>query len=616
MNKGRILAIDDENFFRKLYEGILISEGFFVRTVAGGKEALSLLKEESYDIVIADMVMPGWDGIRTVGEIKKVNPDQDIIMVTHVSDVETVIEAMKSGAADYILKPVKKEAILQSVRKLLKRQKIILEHAKLVKESIEHFEILSTYKKCLDILSINDYRRLVDSIVDAMVTESGARTGLFWISDKEGESWKTAGTISQNLLEKACLPADDELWAGNMKSGLPFCWPEKSGNKFYAPILLQRSRAAVVELADKKAGRHFDEKDLKSVGVLAEFSQVALTNAKKISSLEGHSFKDEESGLYTYSFFEDSLRRQIFIASRYSRPFSIVYLKIHNYVNLIESFGREVVRSSVRKIINKVEGVIRDSDIMAVRGEEEFCILLTETDYFGSIMAMKRIEDGIAGIKYVSDGESSMPVNMLVMSASYPRDGSDIKGLMEAVTKRTEEVKESLFQHLELSDKGFWESVDIILEDSEGYKRLGSTLPSEVYSEFSDRFYAGLRDMFAREVSCRPYLRGVLFVGTETISPRDDFCSRIAGLENLSTRVFVVGKKGNEEWNVPNITPVYLKEGEIPVNMVFFLNEETGYAFLRKPDKGEGSLSFHTSDVFLVEKLISKLRDHYLLQWI
>lgn len=618
MGRGNILAIDDEKFFRTLYEGVLMPEGYVVRTVESGKAALALLKEQSFDVVIADMVMAEWDGIRTMEEIKKVRPDQEIIMVTHISDLETAVEAMKSGASDYIMKPIKNEDLLYSIRRLLKRQKVLEEHSRLVKENIEFFEILSTYKRCLDILSNNRYSRLFDVIVEGMLVETGAKHGVFWTSDSVSEGkWNCEGTTSEETKDESMLPFNDKLWQEKVREGVPFAWPEESKDVFFVPLMPHSGQIGIVELSGKRGKRSFDDRDMKVAGVLAEFSQVALNNAHSLNELEGHSFKNEDYGVYTFSFFKDYLTKQIYVASRYHRPFSIVCLKIDNWKSVVENFGITMVRSSIRQLLGKVLGVLRDSDAVAYDNNGLFYMLLAETDYFGSIMALQRMEDGLTGFKYVSDGERSIPLELLIMSASYPRDGSDVDSMIANVTRKTEDVSESLFQNLGLVEKGFWESVATLFKHSRKAPAIKEDeVPPYVYETFHSDFYGDLLSCFAEEVTLRPFLRGVLFVGVETISPDTEFCKKIAAAEDLATRVFLVGKRGDKEWNIPNITPVYLNENEKPLQMVLSLNEEAGYAFLGITGKDERLNAFHTPDIFLVEKLITKLREHYLLQWI
>ncbi|MDH3976408.1 MAG: response regulator [Deltaproteobacteria bacterium] len=624
MSKKRLLVIDDEKFFRELYEGILASEDFTVIAVEGGREALELIREESFDVIIADMVMPGWDGIRTIREIRKVSPDQDIIIVTHVSEIEAAVEAMKNGASDYILKPINREDLLYALNRVVKRQKILVEHSRLLQESVDLFEVLSIYKKCLKILSINDFTALMNYVTEAMAEETGSKEAYFWLSYSGLEAgWiikASLGGSDQRAGKK--LPLQDEEWQKGVRAGVPFFRSQGKVNSFFVPFLLQDRVVAVVELSSKRGGQKYDDRDFKFAGIVAEFSQLALNNARKLTSLEDSSLLDKNFGVYSYKFFLETFNKQIFTASRYRRPFSVAVIKIDNLDELKKNFAATQVKNSITGIIEKISDAIRHSDILAGIGEREFYLLLPETDYFGSIMAVKRMEEAIAGVKYVSDGISSSSVEVLTVSASFPRDGVHMDTLMNSVNKRADELRNNLFLKLDLVDKKYWEAVDTLINGSETLSPLMDTCGGicsaaapYIYSDMDDTFYFRLRDLFVNEIISRPFLRGVLFLGAEQISPNDEFCKKIGQADNLTMRIFVIGKRGSEQWNIPNITPVYLKEGEAFFNTILFLNEEAGYAYYGQKNYNSYT-SFHTSDLYTVEKLISKLRDHYLLQWI
>lgn len=621
MSKGSILAIDDDKFFRKLYEGIMLSEGFTINTSENGKNGIDLLKEQSFDVVIVDMIIPDWDGIKTIEEIRKVFPKQNIIMVTDAADLETAVEAMKSGANEYILKPFNNEQLVNTINRLINRDKIVLEHSKLMEESIENFEILSTHKKCIDILSHNEYNELVESIVCAMTAETGAQKGFLWqINLSAMSEAKVLGRVSVAVLKKAKLPVDNTSWKMRVKEGVPFLLPQGGQGSLFVPILSHDDDWTVAELSSKRGNRSFATRDLKTTAILASASKVALLNAEKIKELEESSIVDSNLKIYTFALFNHYLKKQFDTACRYGRPFSIVYMSVHNMDEMIESFGHEIVEDGIARLVGLVMNVIRDADVMSKKGEGEFYIHLSETDYFGSIMALKRIEDGIAGAKFVSDGETSMLINLALTSVSYRRDGSNIETLLNTARERSETLKESLFQRLELSEKGLWDSIDAILDEdfiknSLNEKEESVLGAAGVYPDFCSDFYGDLCPLLVDEVLLRPYLRGILFIGMEKISPGAGFCQKIAATEDLATRVFVLGKKGREKWNIPNVTPVYLKEKESPLDIIVFLNEETGYIFLGKKGKKKYR-SFHSSDIYLVEKIISRLRDHYLLQWI
>lgn len=624
LSKKKLLVIDDEKFFRELYTNILTPEGFNVITVESGQNALEIVREETFDVIIADMVMPGWDGIRTIREIRKVSPDQDIIIVTHVSEIEAAVEAMKCGASDYILKPINRPDLLYALNRVVKRQKILMEHSKLLQESVDLFEVLSIYKKCLKILSLNDFTALINFITEAMAVETGSKEAWFWLTYSGPETgWAikaSLGGIDQMAGKK--LPLDDEVWQKGIRAGVPFFCSGGKGDCFFVPLLLQDRAIAVVELSSKRGGKKYDDRDLKFAGIAAEFSQLALNNARKLSSLEESSLIDKNFGVYSYKFFLESFHKQLFTASRYRRPFSVAVIKIDNLDELKKNFTAVQVKNSIAGIVEKISQVVRNSDILAVLGDRDFFLLLPETDYFGSIMTVKRIEEVTAGARYVSDGISSSPIDILTVSASFPRDGADMDALMNSVNKRTEELRENLFLKLDLIDKKYWEAVDTLINGGEALspvldtgKGICSAAAPYIYSDFDKDFYVRLRKVFAEEIINRPFLRGVLFLGAEHISPNDEFCRKIGSADNLSMRVFVIGKRGNEQWNIPNITPVYLKEGESYLDTILFLNEEAGYAYYGQKDK-KGAVSFHTSDLYTVEKLISKLRDHYLLQWL
>ena len=105
MSRARILAVDDQRYFRELVEGLLKDEGFEVRTASSGEEALGILERELFEVVVTDLVMPGIDGAELVHRIKEWLPEQEIVVVSGVVDAETAVQAMKLGATDYICKP-------------------------------------------------------------------------------------------------------------------------------------------------------------------------------------------------------------------------------------------------------------------------------------------------------------------------------------------------------------------------------------------------------------------------------------------------------------------------------------------------------------------------------
>ncbi len=117
---AKILVVDDEEHMLKLFEKILTKHGHDVRTAGGGIMAISLLKEEPFDLMFSDLMMPDLGGMDLLKEVKTGYPDIPFIVITAYGSIGSAVEAMKAGAFDYLTKPFRKDDILLSVGKVLK----------------------------------------------------------------------------------------------------------------------------------------------------------------------------------------------------------------------------------------------------------------------------------------------------------------------------------------------------------------------------------------------------------------------------------------------------------------------------------------------------------------
>ncbi|HEY3158862.1 MAG TPA: response regulator, partial [Vicinamibacterales bacterium] len=125
---GPILIIDDEEIMREILETLLTREGYSVRVASGGAEGVELAKSVSFDAAIVDVMMPGMDGMAVLEELKKLDDDLPVIMITAFASVENAIAAMKRGAFDYITKPFKNDDVLVVLRNALERSRLVNEN--------------------------------------------------------------------------------------------------------------------------------------------------------------------------------------------------------------------------------------------------------------------------------------------------------------------------------------------------------------------------------------------------------------------------------------------------------------------------------------------------------
>jgi DNA-binding NtrC family response regulator len=131
MEKMKILLVDDEERFLTTTQKLLSKKGIDAVTAAGGAEALDLLKHRNIHVVILDVKMPGMDGNETLREIKARFPLVEVIMLTGHATVESAIDGLKSGATDYLMKPIGIDELIQKAAEAFKKRQHLEEKIRL-----------------------------------------------------------------------------------------------------------------------------------------------------------------------------------------------------------------------------------------------------------------------------------------------------------------------------------------------------------------------------------------------------------------------------------------------------------------------------------------------------
>src|ERR1700741_2828798 len=128
---GTILVVDDEEIMGEILETLLPREGYEVRVASSGTEGLELARSLPFDAAIVDIMMPGLDGIATLDELKRIDEDLAVIIITAYASVESAISAMKSGAFDYVPKPFKNDEEMVVVKNAMERRRLVNENRNL-----------------------------------------------------------------------------------------------------------------------------------------------------------------------------------------------------------------------------------------------------------------------------------------------------------------------------------------------------------------------------------------------------------------------------------------------------------------------------------------------------
>jgi two-component system NtrC family response regulator len=149
-----ILIVDDEKNYLTILSAVLEDEGFEVLTALGGFQALEIYKSSDLDLILTDMKMPKMDGIELLENIKEIDPDLPVIMMTAHGTVDKAVEAMQKGAYTYILKPFDNERLIIYVKKAISMYQVFKENRRLrdaVESQYRFGNLIGKSKKMRDI---------------------------------------------------------------------------------------------------------------------------------------------------------------------------------------------------------------------------------------------------------------------------------------------------------------------------------------------------------------------------------------------------------------------------------------------------------------------------------
>lgn len=128
MRKLQILIVEDGQSQREMLRDFLAREGHTVLTAEDGNQAIQSVQDGHFDLLLCDFKMPGKTGLEVLKEVKQINPEIDVIMMTAYGTIETAVDAMKSGAVDYITKPIELDDLLLHIDRIAEHRTLIREN--------------------------------------------------------------------------------------------------------------------------------------------------------------------------------------------------------------------------------------------------------------------------------------------------------------------------------------------------------------------------------------------------------------------------------------------------------------------------------------------------------
>jgi len=287
--KRKVLVVDDESLIVELCQRFLSSAGYEIKTVFRGDDAISLCQKEAFDLILSDVRMPGISGLELIKNIKQIQPQMVIVIMTGHGTIQTAIEAMKQGALGFLLKPFTEDELLKSIRYATEMNDMVKENMRM-KSYMGLFEVSQTLMKETHI------DLLLPKIVEIITKETKAdRASIMLLDTDKGELIVKAHSgfteiipemlkkkLGEWVAGKVAVTKEPILLQGNQSHDpelSQFLKNQHITSSLTVPLILNEKVIGTLNASKLKESPPFTESDVELATIMAGQAAVSIENA-------------------------------------------------------------------------------------------------------------------------------------------------------------------------------------------------------------------------------------------------------------------------------------------------------------------------------------------------
>ena len=437
----RVLVVDDDRLIREMTRDALVQEGYRVATAASGREALSRLGDEGpFDLVITDLSMREMDGMELLERIKRASPHTEVIVLTGYASLESALQAMRLGAADYLRKPVSAPEITYGVKRTLLRRRLIDENESL-RGCIQAFEAARPLASCLE---SGDVLPLALDIVLRVTGRTRAVARLLDLPSHAGEGLELRGFATERGQELRALVEQQKLFDPNdlersATSRLEEISPALApldlgdGQLLALPVRVEgRIAGGIWVFSD---GRAFARDDRERAELVVEQAELALINSERFLQAREKAFVDDVTSLYNARYLLSALDREVNRAARSSSKLSVLFRDLDRFKQVNDRCGHLIGSRVLRELGGLLQDSVRAIDTVGRYGGDEFTLLLVDTGLEGAISVADRIRQSVAEHAFGAERGLDLRLTVSVGVATFPLHGESRERLLDLSDK-------------------------------------------------------------------------------------------------------------------------------------------------------------------------------------
>ncbi len=430
----RILVVEDDSFFREVFQELLREEGYEVDTAASGAEALDKLTHKEYHVVVTDLVMQGISGLDLLSRVKQFDPAIEVILVTGHANVESAIYALKNGARDYLVKPINHDELKHTVA-------LCIEQRRLLDENLELKGLVSLFQASQAIANCLEMERIYTLVVDALAKEIGVSRAIGYFQEGDDLVLKELKGFEQGNGDRVGALLYPYIQRQKEKTGNIFVRLDEKIlrsqgiddiNK--AMLLFIRSKThlhGIIILFNEPGSDFRSDINGKNLHFLLDQSSLAFDNAARYAMARNLVNIDELTGLFNYRYLDIALEREIKRTERYSSSLSIIFLDLDLFKNVNDTHGHLVGSKVLKEVGMLLKKMTREVDFVFRYGGDEFTIILVETGMAGAAIVAERIRRSIEAHNFLADEGFQIKITACLGYACFPDDSKSKTELLE-----------------------------------------------------------------------------------------------------------------------------------------------------------------------------------------
>ena len=284
---AKLLIVDDERLHLQALCDTLQQEGFATSGFTSGKDALQALRDQEFDLLLTDLRMPEMDGISLLRAALEIDKSLVGILMTGQGTIATAVDAMKMGAMDYVLKPLKLSVVLPVISRALNLRRLRM-------ENIQLLETVGIYELSMAIAFAVDSETIIRKMADAAFHQGEARSVSVFVPTPDGKEWLVAVSLGENSdeLQGRKLPMSTWLAATDVNAdedtslhSVPGSSITNIASGLAIPMLAAGRVIGILNLCPDRPERPVPLGRIKTLNILAGTAAAALNSASLLQEL-------------------------------------------------------------------------------------------------------------------------------------------------------------------------------------------------------------------------------------------------------------------------------------------------------------------------------------------